>query len=121
MWGFIGPISKLAFQEGVSPLEVAFWRALIAWGFFGLHAVVKKEVKAAFKNLYFDTAASPFLYDAKIYLLAKQIIGAEKILFGSDFPLLKPERYFKELEEAGLSTDDIKRICGTNAAQLLKI
>jgi len=73
------------------------------------------------KNVYFDTAASPFLYYSQIYQIAIQIIGKNKILFGSDFPLLKPDRYFKELEKAGLSKDEIESICGNNAAGLLKL
>jgi predicted TIM-barrel fold metal-dependent hydrolase len=44
-----------------------------------------------------------------------------KHLLGSDFPLIKPERYFKELEETGLSQDEIESICGRNAARLLKL
>lgn len=51
MWGFVGPFSKLAFQEGVSPMEVAFWRAMLAWIFFGLHAVAKWEVKLESRDI----------------------------------------------------------------------
>ena len=95
---------------------------LAHWGggmfFFNL---LKKEVKEYLKNVYFDTAASPFLYYPQIYQIAIQIIGKNKILFGSDFPLLKPARYFKEFEKAGLSKDEIKSICGNNAAGLLKL
>lgn len=43
LWGIIGPISRLAFTENISPMEVAFWRAVLTWGFFGIHAVIKKE------------------------------------------------------------------------------
>ncbi|MDO8567786.1 MAG: amidohydrolase family protein, partial [Dehalococcoidales bacterium] len=50
------------------------------------------EVKQAMKNVYFDTAASPYLYSAQIYSQATQLVGAEKILFGSDYPLLSPAR-----------------------------
>ena len=71
------------------------------------------------KNVYFDTAASPFLYDPQIYRQAKEIIGADKILFGSDFPLLKPSRYFEELRQTGLEKEDIEKICGINAGKLL--
>lgn len=95
---------------------------LAHWGggifFFNL---LKKEVKESLKRVYFDTAASPFLYDPKIYWHAKEIIGSDKILFGSDFPLLKPARYFKELENSGLSKTDIESICGLNAAKLLSL
>jgi predicted TIM-barrel fold metal-dependent hydrolase len=95
---------------------------LAHWGggmfFFNL---LKKEVKEYLKNVYFDTAASPFLYYPQIYQIAIQIIGKNKILFGSDFPLLKPAKYFKEFEKAGLSKDEIKSICGNNAARLLNL
>jgi len=95
---------------------------LAHWGgglfFFRL---LKKEIKEYLKNIYFDTAASPFLYDSEIYRLAVQLVGSDKILFGSDYPLLPPQRYFKEMAEAGLPDTQIKKICGMNAAKLLKL
>lgn len=95
---------------------------LAHWGggifFFSL---LKKEVKESFNNVYFDTAASPFLYDAKIYKVAINILGQDRIIFGSDFPLLGPEKYFKELEQAGLSKEEIDAICRRNAARLLNL
>lgn len=42
-WGFIGIFSSIAFAEGLGPMEVAFWRALISWFFFGSQAIVRKE------------------------------------------------------------------------------
>ncbi|MCP3953398.1 MAG: DMT family transporter, partial [Desulfobacterales bacterium] len=45
LWGMIGPFARLAFSEGVLPMEVAFWRAVLAWIFFGSHAVVLREVR----------------------------------------------------------------------------
>jgi drug/metabolite transporter (DMT)-like permease len=39
LWGMIGPLAKLAFHEGVAPLEVAFWRAFFAWLCFGGQAL----------------------------------------------------------------------------------
>ena len=44
LWGTIGPVAKRAFVEGVSPMEVAFWRAVLAWGCFGLHAVLTRQI-----------------------------------------------------------------------------
>jgi DME family drug/metabolite transporter len=51
LWGMIGPFSKLAFQEGVSPMEVAFWRALLAWLLFGGHALIRREVRLRTKDI----------------------------------------------------------------------
>jgi predicted TIM-barrel fold metal-dependent hydrolase len=93
---------------------------LAHWGgglfFFSL---LKKEVKERLKNVYFDTAASPFLYDPEVYRIAVKAVGLDKVIFGSDYPLLAPERYFKEMEEAGLSEEQRHWICGLNAARLL--
>jgi len=95
---------------------------LAHWGggifFFSL---LKKEVKGSLRNVYFDTAASPFLYDLEVYRYAKELVGLNKVLFGSDFPLLSPARYFREIENTGLSKGEIEKICGTNAEELLRI
>jgi len=72
------------------------------------------EVAKGMANVYYDTAASPFLYSKKIYAIASKIVGAEKIFLGTDFPLISPRRYFKELEESGLSRRDQKKILGLN-------
>lgn len=95
---------------------------LAHWGggifFFNL---LKKEVKDAMKHVWFDTAASPFLYHPDIYKVALEFAGHDKVLFGSDFPLIKPSRYFNELKTAGVSEEDRASICGGNAGTLLKI
>ena len=84
------------------------------------YALLKKEMKARLARVYFDTAASPYLYDAAMYRIAVDIIGPEKILFGTDFPLLPPSRYFKEMEKAGLRPEEIRLVCGGNADKLLR-
>jgi DME family drug/metabolite transporter len=38
LWGLIGLISKWILAEGVSALEIAFWRALLGGGAFAVHA-----------------------------------------------------------------------------------
>ena len=93
---------------------------LAHWGggiFF--YALLKKEVRESLANVWFDTAASPYLYQPQIYTQAMTLAGEEKILFGSDFPLLKPQRYFKEMDKAGLSETQKKAVCGINAAKVL--
>jgi hypothetical protein len=48
-----------------------------------------------------------------------QIIGEEKVLFGSDYPLIPPRRYLKEMKSSGVAEDAIKKILGENAERLL--
>ena len=77
------------------------------------------EVAKGMSNVYYDTAASPFIYSKKIYAIVSKIVGVEKILFGTDFPLISPPRYFKELEECDLSKQDQKRILGLNFSKMI--
>jgi drug/metabolite transporter, DME family len=37
-WSLLGPVSRVAFEAGVEPLEVAFWRAALGAALFGIHA-----------------------------------------------------------------------------------
>ena len=78
------------------------------------------EVAKVMANVYYDTAASPFLYSKKIYAIAKEIVGVEKIFFGTDFPLILPQRYYRELEGSGLSKRDREKILGLNFSRLIK-
>ena len=64
------------------------------------------EVKEALENVWFDTAASPFLYDASIYSTVSRIVGVDKVLLGSDYPLIKFSRLRIEMENAELRIAD---------------
>lgn len=50
-WGFIGIFSSVAFSEGLSPMEVAFWRAILAWCCFGSQAFWRGETKLNIKDM----------------------------------------------------------------------
>lgn len=79
------------------------------------------EIKKTMTRVYYDTAASPFLYSPKIYSIASEIVGSDRVFFGSDYPLISPKRYFRELGESTLSEDDRKRILGLNLKKLLEL
>ena len=79
------------------------------------------EVKEALENVYFDTAASPFLYRPEIYNQVSQLIGADRILFGSDYPLLPPSRLLKEIDSVDLPKEAKSLILSGNARRLLGI
>jgi hypothetical protein len=79
------------------------------------------EVGKSLSNVYFDTAATPFLYKPQIFKQVADIVGIDKILFGSDYPLLSPKRIIDQLESVGLSPEDRAKILGGNAQKLLSI
>lgn len=114
--------------KGRTPLERFYELALsypklpillAHWGGGLLFYELMPEVAKALTHVYYDTAASPFLYSKRIYSLGSDIVGADKILFGSDFPLLPPQRYFQELEESGVRKEDQRKILGLNLSRLL--
>jgi uncharacterized protein len=80
------------------------------------------------QNLYFDTAASPLQYDTGVFRRAVGKVGAARILYGSDYPLLlhprqsrQPgfTRFLSEIDSAGLDAGERLRILGTNMRGLL--
>ena len=79
------------------------------------------EVKKALKNVFFDTAASPLLYSPQVYDIAIKLIGADKILFGSDYPLLEQGRALKEVASLNLPQEVAHKILYDNARRLLGI
>ncbi len=64
------------------------------------------EVKDALQNVWFDTATSPFLYSPEIFSIVADLVGADRILLGSDFPLLRFSRIRSQVEETGKTLDD---------------
>lgn len=79
------------------------------------------EVKRAMKNVYFDTAASPLLYSPQVYEQVIQLVGSDRILFGSDYPLLEQERSLREVALLDLPEETKNQILGSNAQKLLGI
>jgi predicted TIM-barrel fold metal-dependent hydrolase len=89
------------------------------WGgglpFYGL----MPEVKRALSTVFFDTAASPYLYDPQIYREVIQIVGSDSVLFGTDYPLLTAARLLKEIRSLALPAGVEENILSGNASRLL--
>lgn len=87
------------------------------------------KLKPLLKNTFYDTAASPLLYNSDIFKNVIAMVGAEKILFGSDYPLkLYPKTqtqahtkpFIDEItKETHLSKDDLDAIFSDNIQRLL--
>ena len=79
------------------------------------------ELRESLKNVYYDTAAQPFLYSANVYTTLKAIGILPKILFGSDYPLLSISKYRREIESIRLEPVDREAVMGRNAKNLLSL
>ncbi len=77
------------------------------------------EVAAILSNVWYDTAALPFLYRPNAVAAAAITAGTDRILFGSDYPLLSQQRVIDYLRSSTLSADELHALLGDNAARLL--
>jgi predicted TIM-barrel fold metal-dependent hydrolase len=76
------------------------------------------EVAEALKNVYFDSSASPYLYRPEIFRHVAEIVGVEKVLFGSDYPLMRPSRVMKQFLSLDMGEEAEALILGGNARKL---
>lgn len=131
------PASRLFPGRVVTPLEeiVALARQqpglrliLAHWGGGLVFHELNAHARQALKNCVYDTAATPLLYDTAIYRAAIEAVGAERILFGSDYPLMvfpkdqrEPEftRVLTQVREAGLDDTSLAAVLGGNARRVL--
>ncbi len=77
------------------------------------------EVREELSSVYYDSAASPFLYSPDVFQRVAEICGAERILFGTDFPLLRQSRILDQVRGSCLPDLDQAAILGGNARLLL--
>ena len=50
-----------------------------------------------------------------------QVCNKDRILFGSDYPLITPERWMKDFQEAGFKPEVMPGILKDNAVRLLNL
>jgi uncharacterized protein len=98
---------------------------LAHWG--GLLPLVDLSV-AALPNLFYDTAASPLIYAPDVFRRMLDVVGAERVLFGSDYPLILFPRvetqpgfagFLAQIAGAGLTAAERTALLGANATRIL--
>ncbi|HVB72104.1 MAG TPA: amidohydrolase family protein [Ktedonobacteraceae bacterium] len=79
------------------------------------------EVQRITANVWYDTAATVYLYQQRIFPAVANLVGADRILFASDFGLLRQKRIIEHIQQSGLDEQSITLILGGNAQRLLGI
>ena len=72
---------SMAERHAATTFVLAHWGARLP-----LDPVLGPRARAL-RNVYYDTAASPLLYDETVIPEMIAAVGAERVLFGSDYPL----------------------------------
>ena len=79
------------------------------------------EIKQITSHVWYDTAATPYLYRPEIFPTVARLVGAERILFASDYGLLRQKRIISHIQQSGLKAEELAMVLGNNARQLLSL
>lgn len=79
------------------------------------------EVRMALSDGWYDTAAVPFLYKSEVYNAMAAMNCTERVLLGSDWPLLSQRRVIDHIKASGLDRDEIDAVLGGNARRLFNL
>jgi predicted TIM-barrel fold metal-dependent hydrolase len=83
----LGDFESLARALPGTRFVLAHWGALLP---------LRRPGTAGLGNLFYDTAASPLLYDSTVWARFLGAVGADRVLFGSDYPLNAHPRIGRE-------------------------
>ena len=103
--------SMIEAAEGEVPIILAHWGGGLA--FYELMPEVHQQAQ----NVYYDSSASHLLYRPDIFRVMGQLAPG-RVLFGSDYPLIRQTRALRLASEAGLPPDDLAALLGGNARHL---
>jgi predicted TIM-barrel fold metal-dependent hydrolase len=76
------------------------------------------EVQRLAPHLYYDTAAAAYLYTPTALSLVAAV-APDRLLFGSDYPVIGMERMLTFARSAGLDPQTERALLGGNAARVL--
>jgi predicted TIM-barrel fold metal-dependent hydrolase len=110
--GCFTPEACVALAKAYPGLTIVF--AHLGGGLFFYELM--PEVRKCLANAFYDTAAVPYLYEPGVYETAVSVVGPEKLLFGSDYPLLTLDSYLEGLER--LSPEQSAAVRAGNARRV---
>lgn len=77
------------------------------------------EIRTAAANLAYDSAASTYLYEHKVFETVIELVGHDRVLFASDYPVLKQAPILRKVRERpGLSEFTLASVLGENAVRI---
>ncbi len=113
--GAATPDRLLAFIQAFPELRVV----LAHWGGGLPFYELMPEVAAATARVVYDTAASTYLYRPAVFRAVLDVVGPERVLWGSDHPVLSLGRFLRRTRKlAGLLPEEEGPVLGGNARRV---
>jgi predicted TIM-barrel fold metal-dependent hydrolase len=80
------------------------------------------EVEAVARNVVYDCAASTYLYRPRVFRSVLDIVGRDRVLFGSDYPVLRMDRFLKRVLELDWHDDEERAaVLAGNARRVFRL
>jgi predicted TIM-barrel fold metal-dependent hydrolase len=119
------PGKGTATPEKLIPFLTAFDRARVVAAHWGgglpFHELMP-EIEAVTRNVVYDCAASTYLYRPDIFRTVLDLVGRERVLFGSDYPVLKIDRFLDRVRRIDWKdADEMRAVLGGNACRVFGI
>ena len=112
--GTATPDRILAFLQSFPSLRVV----AAHWGGGLPFYELMPEIALATRNVVYDSAASTYLYDFSMFAHAERLVGAERIVFGTDYPLLRQKAFLQRVRDSDISPEALTRVLGGTAARV---
>lgn len=80
------------------------------------------EIELVTSNVVYDSAASTYLYKPQIFRTVLDIVGPDRVLFGSDYPVLKMDRFLNRVRQIEWrDQQEREAVLGLNAERFFRI
>ncbi|MDQ3693486.1 MAG: amidohydrolase [Chloroflexota bacterium] len=113
--GTATPDRVIAFLKAFPALRVV----LAHWGGGLPFYELMPEIAVAAARVVYDSAASTYLYRPQVFRAVLDVIGPERVLFGSDYPVLRMDRFLRRVREtAALRPEELAPVLGGNARRV---
>jgi predicted TIM-barrel fold metal-dependent hydrolase len=122
--GHIYPGKGTATPDRIVALAQAFPELRIVaahWGGGLPFYELMPEVRESLRNVSYDTAASTYLYSFDIFDSVTRVVGPERVIFGSDYPILGIKRFIERIRQTELDESALTQILAGSAARVYGI
>jgi predicted TIM-barrel fold metal-dependent hydrolase len=115
--GDVSPIAAWQLAARHPTLKIVFAH----WGGGLPFYELMPEVRDALRNTFYDSAATTYLYDFNVFRIVADLCGADRVLFATDYPLLRLGPFLQKVRALGLPEETLEAILGGNAARLVPL
>jgi predicted TIM-barrel fold metal-dependent hydrolase len=115
--GTATPDKVLRFLESFPELRVV----AAHWGGGLPFYEMMPEVAELTRNVVYDSAASTYLYRFDVFPVVHRLLGAERVAFATDYPLLRQRAFLNRMLASGVPDHMLPSLLGGTATSIFKL